>query len=849
MGFQIRPRIAAQVKTGYSVPMTPRDLPVYKHKELILQALRDNQVVVVESPTGSGKTTQMPIILHEAGYSEKGMIGVTQPRRIAAVSVSEYIARQMGSPIPGTIGYKMRFEDKTDSSTAIKIMTDGILLQEMKLDPYLSRYAVIMVDEAHERSLNIDFVLGLLKRVLEARPEFKVLISSATINAQVFSEYFSECPVVKIEAITYPVTVIYDPPAVEPSQGNNGAVEALSLKIQDIIRRVVDENREGDVLVFLSGEKQIKDCMGALYEGPAGKKIHCVPLYGRLGKDEQERVFDPAPRGKTKVVLSTNIAETSVTIDGICTVIDSGLSKLNHYNPRTFTSSLIEGPISKASCNQRKGRAGRTREGTCYRLFSRKDFENRPLFTTEEIYRTDLSEVVLRMAELGVTAFEEFDFISPPNREGLIAAIETLNLLDALDPDRSLSKVGKMMAEFPLSPRQSRMIVEAILTYPSVTEETVIAAAFLSTQSPYLLPPGEETDARRAHHAFRDPNGDFLSNLKLYRTFKASKDRKQFCEKSYIDEKSLTEIANVKDQLELIVSEMGVPILSGGPVEDYLCAVARGLIQFVCVREGREIYRSLTADRISIHPGSVMFREDPQYIVAGEIVRTTRMYAMSVSPLQKSWLARISSDLYEGLIGRTEKPDTRTKQARDFTNRIKIGSEVFELQKQKGVKLAVLPWERLSRALGNNRTENTSIYKDLRGVVTLKGKYSILAGEKMEIILAVAPALALEDALERTWPRKRNFDSKKDLSELLESLTLVLAPALWKQGKTELGFLCLFTDGAGNYWYKCSRGFHTALNESLSSVESLIDELVDNVAPERKEIVNQMYRRLNSYLA
>ena len=829
--------------------MTPHDLPVYKHKELILQALKDHQVVVVESPTGSGKTTQMPIILHEAGYSKKGMIGVTQPRRIAAVSVSEYIARQMGSPIPGTVGYKMRFEDKTDSSTAIKIMTDGILLQEMKLDPYLSRYAVIMVDEAHERSLNIDFVLGLLKRVLETRPEFKVLISSATINAQVFSEYFSECPVVKIDAITYPVTVIYDPPAVEPSQGNNGAVEALSLKIQDIIRRVVDENREGDVLVFLSGEKQIKDCMGALYEGPAGKRIHCVPLYGRLGKDEQERVFDPAPRGKTKVVLSTNIAETSVTIDGICTVIDSGLSKLNHYNPRTFTSSLIEGPISKASCNQRKGRAGRTREGTCYRLFSRKDFENRPLFTTEEIYRTDLSEVVLRMAELGVTAFEEFDFISPPNKEGLIAAIETLNLLDALDPDRSLSKVGKMMAEFPLSPRQSRMIVEAILTYPSVTEETVIAAAFLSTQSPYLLPPGEETDARRAHHAFRDPNGDFLSNLKLYRTFKASKDKKQFCERSYIDEKSLTEIANVKDQLELIVSEMGVPILSGGPVEDYLCAVARGLIQFVCVREGREIYRSLTADRISIHPGSVMFREDPQYIVAGEIVRTTRMYAMSVSPLQKSWLARISSDLYEGLIGRTEKPDTRTKQARDFTNRIKIGSEVFELQKQKGVKLAVLPWERLSRALGTNRTENTSIYKDLRGVVTLKGKYTILAGEKMEIILAVAPALALEDALERTWPRKRNFDSKKDLSELLESLTLVLAPALWKQGKTELGFLCLFTDGAGNYWYKCSRGFHTALNESLSSVESLIDELVDNVAPERKEIVNQMYRRLNSYLA
>ncbi|GAB1481322.1 ATP-dependent RNA helicase [Treponema sp.] len=836
--------------------MNPHDLPVYQHKDLILKALEKHQVVVVESPTGSGKTTQMPLILYEAGYAQNGMIGVTQPRRIAAVSVSEYIARQLGERIPGTVGYKMRFEDQTDQSTAIKIMTDGILLQEMKLDPYLSRYGVMMVDEAHERSLNIDFILGLLKRVLEMRPEFKIVVSSATINAQVFSEYFGECPVVKIDAMAYPVTVIYDPPSVDSSAsgasgpaGFRAAAEAQLDKIDQIIGRVVGEKRDGDVLVFLSGEKAIKDCMNRLYEGPAGKYLHCVPLYGRLGKEEQERVFDAAPKNKTKVVISTNIAETSVTIDGIATVIDSGLSKLNHYNPRTFTSSLIEGPISKASCNQRKGRAGRTREGNCYRLFARKDFENRALFTTEEIYRTDLSEVVLRMAELGVTAFEDFDFISPPNKEGLIAAIETLNLLDALDPDRSLSKVGKMMAEFPLAPRQSRIIVEAILNYPEVTEETIIAAAFLSTQGPYLLPPGEETDARKAHHAFRDSAGDFVSNLKLYRSFQAAKNKKLFCERSYLDEKTLHEISNVKDQLELIVSAMGVPILSGGKTEDYLCSVARGLIQFVCVREARDMYRSLTADRILIHPGSVMFREDPQFIVAGEIVRTTRMYAMSVSPLPRSAIARISSELYEGLIGKTHKAETKTKQARDFTNRIKIANEVFELNKMKGAKVATLPWERLSRVLGDLSTENNSIYKELRGVITLKGRYSILAGEKLELILSVAPALALDEAPNRPWPRKKNFDSNKNLSDLLESLPLVLAPALWKQGKNELGFLCLFTDGAGAYWFKCSRGFHTALNESLSSVETLIDELGDDVELERKNIVNQTYRRLSSYLA
>lgn len=829
--------------------MTPHELPVYQHKDLILKALEEHQVVVVESPTGSGKTTQMPIILHEAGYSKNGIIGVTQPRRIAAVSVSEYIARQMGSSLPGLVGYKMRFEDKTDQSTAIKIMTDGILLQEMKLDPYLSRYGVIMVDEAHERSLNIDFVLGLLKRVLEARPEFKVVVSSATINAQIFSEYFGECPVVKIDAIAYPVTVIYDPPSVDPALGGRAVSDAQIDKIDEIVCRVVGEKRDGDVLVFLPGEKAIKDCMQRLYDGAAGKYVHCVPLYGRLGKEEQERVFETPPKGKTKVVVSTNIAETSVTIDGIATVIDSGLSKLNHYNPRTFTSSLIEGTISKASCNQRKGRAGRTREGTCYRLYARKDFENRPLFTTEEIYRTDLSEVVLRMAELGVTAFEEFDFISPPNREGLIAAIETLNLLDALDPDRTLSKVGKMMCEFPLPPRQSRIIVEAILNYPEVTEETIVAAAFLSTQSPYVLPPGEETDARRAHHAFRDSAGDFVSYIRLYRAYKGARDKKVFCDRSYLDEKAMAEIANVKDQLELIVSAMGVPILSGGPTEDYLCSVARGLIQFVCVREGRDMYRSLTADRILIHPGSVMFREDPPYIVAGEIVRTTRMYAMSVSPLPKSAIARISPSLYEGLIGRTEgKAETKPKQARDFTNRIKIGSEIFEIEKIKGFKAAILPWERLSRIARDIGSDSGAIYKDLRGVVTLRGKYEILAGEKMELILSVAPSLALDDALDRKWPRKKNFDSKTDLSELLESLPLILTPAVWKQGKTELGFLCIFTDGAGNYWFKCSRGFHTALNESLSSVETLIDELGEEVAVERKDIVNQTYRRLASYL-
>jgi HrpA-like RNA helicase len=555
-------------------------------------------------------------------------------------------------------------------------------------------------------------------------------------------------------------------------------------------------------------------------------------------------------------VISTNIAETSLTIDGITTVIDSGLAKLNFYNPRTFTSSLVEGPVSKASANQRKGRAGRTREGACYRLYTRKDFENRPLFTTEEIFRTDLSEVVLRMADLGISAFEEFDFISPPGREGLIAAIETLNLLDALLPDRSLSRIGKMMTEFPLPPRQSRIIVEAILKYPDVTQETIIAAAFLSTQSPYVLPPGEETDARKAHHSFRDSKGDFVSYLKLYQDYRASGNRAKFCERNYLDERAMAEIANVTEQLELIVSDMGVPILSGGDHESYLNAVARGLIQFVCVREGRDMYRSLTADRILIHPGSVMFKMDPQYIVAGEIVRTTRMYAMSVSPLSRQALETVSPQLFESLgetggkaFGKGESPrglpEKRLKKARDFTNAIKVGDEVFDIETRKGKKMVKLPWERLSRV---KEPTSDAIYKGLKGTVIVDGGYTLLAGEKLSLILSLAPFLDVEGAMTRVWPRKEQFNVRENPGEILSRLPDLVSPAIWRQGKKELGFICLFTDGSGNYWFRCSRGFTTSLNESMAALESLIDDLGDGADAETKAVVNQTYRRLSAYL-
>ena len=861
-----------------------KSLPVYEQKQRILDSLKENQVIVVQSPTGSGKTTQIPIILHEAGYSQNGVIAVTQPRRIAALSVSEFISKQLKTKYPGLVGYKMRFEDKTDITTKIKIMTDGILLQEMKLDPWMTKYSVVMVDEAHERSLNIDFVLGLLKRVLAARSDFKVIVSSATMNAEAFSNYFGGCPIVTIDTQIFPVTMVYDPPVIPASTLTDSSCDALLTKIEQTMDRVLDNKEDGSILIFLPGEKIIKDCVERLSNAPFHSKIHIVPLYGRLPKEDQEKVFNSPPFGKKKVVISTNIAETSVTINGVTTVIDSGLAKLNFYSPRTFTSSLIETPVSKASCNQRRGRAGRTCPGTCYRLYPRKDFDTRQEYTTEEIYRTDLSEVVLRMAELGITDFDKFDFISPPQKEGLTGAVQTLNLLKALEKDGSLSATGKLMVEFPLEPRISRIIVESIMRYPEVLEEVLIASSFLSANSPFVLPQGEEMDARKAHHAFRDLQGDFVSYVKLFKTYVASANKEKFCRNNYLDERVMAEILNIKIQLEEIVSQkLQLPITGGGSMDDYLCCIASGMIQFVCVREGKETYRSLTADHITIHPGSSMFRTNPLYIVAGEIVKTSRMFAMSVSPLTKKELYKIDADLenqlnnargkkgrsltgnleYEGVSFRekekaekekNKKGKKDKKKEKENEDSISFGGFDFEIEKVKGKKTVKLPWEKFIIAARSEKNENLlAQIGGLRGCVYPGKGYKLLSGEKLELIIKAANKLNLEPVSEDKWQRKLNInisstdsDGSTGLQKLIESLECIMRVTVAKKASKEMGFICLFTDGNGTYWFKVSRGFATALNESLSSLEKLIDDAgTFDISVAAKEKINIIYRVLS----
>ena len=844
-----------------------KSLPVYEQKQIILDALKENQVIVVQSPTGSGKTTQIPVILHEAGFSQNGIIAVTQPRRIAALSVSEFISKQLGTKYPGLVGYKMRFEDKTDATTRIKIMTDGILLQEMKLDPLLSKYSVIMVDEAHERSLNIDFVLGLLKRILKERKDFKVIVSSATMNAEAFSEYFENCPIVNIETITYPVTIVYDPPKISATTITEQGSECLIEKICSTVERVLNNGEDGGILIFLPGEKIIKDCLFKLDHSKFARKIYTLPLYGRLAKEEQERVFDPAPFGKKKVIISTNIAETSVTISDITTVIDSGLSKLNYYNPRTFTSSLVETAISKASSNQRKGRAGRTQAGTCYRLYSRKDFDTRPLYTTEEIFRTDLSEVVLQMAELGIKDFMDFDFIAPPGKEGIIGAVDTLNMLGALNKDNSLSSIGKLMVQFPLEPRISRIIVESIIHYPNVLEEAIIASSFLSTNSPFLLPQGEEMEARKAHHAFRDMQGDFVSYLNLFSAYKNSTNKERFCKKNYLDERVMSEIDNINEQLKEIVSDMNIPILNGGKRGDYLCCIASGMIQFVCIRTGKEKYKTLTTDRTSIHPGSVMFKQDPLYFVAGEIVRTSRMYAMSVSPLTKPLLDQISKDLLKCLENsKKENKNTLEKLMNDYEKHIEISNErksnlqnenqnetsqnifsisgeTFEVKTEKGSKIVILPYKKFINAI--KKSEEFINSGKTKGKIIYKNKFTLLKNEKISTIIKIARTIDLTP-VEQIKNMNTNIKNSSFADEITSIAKNILKITVAKKKSKEYGFICLFTDGNGNYWSKVSRGLSTALNESLSSLEKLSDEASDIFSESQKFIINEAYRTVSS---
>ena len=750
--------------------MNYTELPVYRQKEKILDCLKDHSVIIVQSPTGSGKTTQIPIILHDAGYGENGVIGVTQPRRIAALSVSDFIARQLNCRVGDFVGYKMRFDDKTSPYTRLKIMTDGILLQELKQDRFLSKYSVIMVDEAHERSLNIDFILGL--------------------------------------------KVSYRPLSDRRDE------EALDKEIADIIEARVKNRLKGDILVFLPGEAAIKSCLKEIVARPISEKLVLYPLYGRLSKEEQERVFTPTPPG----------------------MIKTGLAKINFYNNRTCTSALIESEISKASAEQRKGRAGRTGPGECYRLYSKLNCEHKPQFTTEEIFRTDLSEVILRMADLGIKDFERFDFISKPNRASIAGGIETLLKLEAMTDDRELTEIGKMMVEFPLLPRHARMIIEAVYRYPDVLGHVVTATAFLSTHSPFILPPDEELAARAAHHRFRDPSGDFVAYLKIYEKFITAEDKELFCKKNYLDYKVMLEIANIKEQLESILAEKNIPVGNRFELKPFLMSIAKGLIQFVCVRTKTNVYRSATAEKISIHPGSVLYKENAEFIVAGEVVKTSKTFARSVSKLQKEWISELSPELYRDLMKNKSGERIREpKQPHADGVSKKICGKTFPVAAEGSRKdVLQIDWETYRKIRYDIDEKDIKQVGNLRGTILWNGR-RILTEEKMRTLMFTAQFLNPEQDFIETIDRQPHPFG----DALLRSLPLLLKLTPFEKNGKNLGFVYLRTVKKGNYALDVTAKFTVAVNESLGTLEELVDLTAGKATARQTEQLNRVYRRLS----
>ncbi len=797
-------------------------LPVYRSRKEILSALEKNRVIVVESPTGSGKTTQIPLILNEAGYAEKGMIGITQPRRIAAVSVSEFIKKQIGDE-GSFCGYTMRFSDTTDSTTRIKIMTDGIILQEVKADPLLERYSVIMVDEAHERSLNIDFILGLLKEIVEKRDDLRVIISSATINTLSFSRFFSDCPVVSISGRPFPVEVRYKPVRLE-KENEDTFYDTIASLVADAHER----EDGGDVLVFLPGEAEIRKCMERLYASPGSSRDYEIyPLYGRLSKEDQEKVFTPTGDGKTKVVAATNVAETSLTIDGIRTVIDSGWAKTNYYNQKNFTSSLIPTLISRASADQRKGRAGRTDSGVCWRLYSEEDYSRRRQFNEEEILHSDLAEVVLRMCELAIYNPTSFPFITSPRREALLSAVDTLKYIGAVREDLHLTSIGEMMIRFPLLPRLSRVIVEAVINYPDVIGSVITAVSFLSTKTPFVLPQGKELEAREIHHTLVDnADGDFAAYLNMYRLYtryESEKQKEKFCSSHFLDKQTMDEIVHIKLQLEEIVSGMGIPI-TRNPVsmKDYLTSLASGLRQYICIRTSGYCYRSVKADEIYIHPGSSWFMTRPSFILAGEIVQTSRMYARSVSPLKAEWIRSISPSLLKELEHPAGKDKEKRKGTEAGEDRI---LESFRVKK-KGKTIYVVPLKDLRRISDRSKKE---IYLSQNGVRSKSPVKTRLLDREYRLIQTSSSLV--------TKKRKTHFTSydgdkviRKHLSDMLR---------LYKAGEY-FEYLYLEEDG-GSFFISVTPSIEKAVASSIYSLSLLLDSL--------DEGRDDMKRRIRSYIS
>jgi len=643
-------------RASVPAPHYPPDLPVSERREEIRRAIEAHQVVVVCGETGSGKTTQLPKICLELGRGVDGAVGHTQPRRIAARSVASRIAKELRTMPGAQVGYKVRFADETAPETLVKVMTDGVLLAETQSDRDLTRYDTIIIDEAHERSLNIDFLLGCLKRLLPRRPDLKVVITSATIDPKRFSEHFDDAPIIEVSGRTYPVEIRHRPFEEKPDEHLEGE------DLERAVLAAVDEAcaaGPGDILVFLSGEREIRDLALALRERSGGERLETIPLYARLGAEEQGRVFQPSKR--RRVVLATNIAETSLTVPGVRYVIDPGLARVSRYSPRSRVQRLPIEKVSQASARQRAGRCGRIGPGVCIRLYSEEDFDSRPAFTDPEILRTNLAGAILQMKALGLGEIERFPFIDPPDRRQVRDGLETLRELQAIDDKGRVTEVGRELARLPVDPRLGRMM-QAARDFACLREAVIICAG-LEVQDPRVRPAERRDEADLAHAQFQNEQSDFLTLLNLWRRFHAERAKRSrsglraWCAQAWVSYPRMREWIETQRQLSQIVREWGWFSGDGAagathdePGEVDHAALHRsllaGLVAFVGrKREKGHDYDGPRGKVFSIFPGSALFNHGPEWVMAAEQVQTTRLYARMVARVQPHWIEKAAGPL------------------------------------------------------------------------------------------------------------------------------------------------------------------------------------------------------------
>ncbi len=663
-------------KANRPEPIYNHALPIFAKKDEIIDSISKNQVVIISGETGSGKTTQIPKFCLAAGRGIDGKIGCTQPRRIAATTVSIRIAEELGEELGRTVGYKIRFKDKTSHNTFIKIMTDGILLAETQNDLYLNEYDTIIVDEAHERSLNIDFVLGILKNILKKRKDLKLIITSATIDTEKFSKAFDNAPVIEVSGRMYPVEVRYLP--VDPKLEENGEQTHVEMGVR-AVDTLQQKNTSGDILVFMPTEQDIRETC-ELIQARNYKDAVILPLFARLTGSEQSRVFSDVS-GK-KIIIATNIAETSITIPGIKYVIDTGLARISRYTPRSRTTSLPVTAISKSSADQRKGRCGRVENGICIRLFSEEDYNPRPLFTRPEILRTNLAEIILRMIALNLGDVTDFPFIDRPAPNSIRDGFDLLYELGAIIPESdkkkskgkrrfALTKKGELMAKMQVDPRLSRMLIEAE-TESCLKEVTVIASA-LSIRDPRERPAEKAREADQIHKTFHDPSSDFITLLNIWKKYhqtlqkeKTTGSMKKFCKNHYISFKRMREWRDIHVQISEILREYGLngkkiktarnkaaqvtlpkmPIVEDSPLYAAIHkSILSGFLSNIAVKKEKNIFQATKGKEVMIFPGSTLFNNAKTWVVASEMVETSRLFARTCANIDSDWLEKLGKDL------------------------------------------------------------------------------------------------------------------------------------------------------------------------------------------------------------